>query len=259
VLRTGKTKKEPPLFINKGVLPAHIAIIMDGNGRWAERRGLSRSEGHREGAKVLDSLFSTLLELNIPFVSLFAFSTENWKRPKTEVDTLFKILNFYLKKKIDLMVKNDIRLHVSGDISRLPRISQELIELALKKTGDCKKLTVNFCINYGGRDELINAFNSLLQEKLSEGVESKITSEDIEKKLYTHPMPDVDLLIRTAGEKRLSNFLLYQSAYAELYFTELFWPDFDEHELYKSLIEYQKRVRKFGGLKKSLTSKVDVK
>lgn len=231
-------------------LPRHIAVIMDGNGRWAQKRGLTRAEGHRAGAKTIDMLVETLLKLEIPYVSLYAFSTENWKRPKIEVGSLFSLLNEFIGKKVDTMVEKKIQMRVSGDLSRIPKLSQKLVREALEKTKGGDRLIVNFCINYGSRDEILKAVNELIREQKEAKTFHEVTFDEFEKKLYTVSMPEVDLMIRTAGEKRLSNFLLYQAAYAEFYFTSKYWPDFDEEELFLSLNEFQGRVRKFGGLDK---------
>ena len=236
--------------LREGELPRHIAIIMDGNGRWAQERGLSRAEGHRAGARTIDMVVESLLELNIPYVSFYAFSTENWKRPSSEVGSLFSLLNEFIGKKVPSMVENGIRMRVSGNISRIPKISQVLIKDALKKTSGGRRLVTNFCINYGSRDEILHAVNELLQERKNTNDFGKISIEEFEQKLYTAGMPDVDLMIRSAGEKRLSNFLLYQAAYAEFCFTGKYWPDFDRDDLCESLEEFQNRVRKFGGLKR---------
>ncbi|RME91701.1 MAG: di-trans,poly-cis-decaprenylcistransferase [Candidatus Hydrogenedentota bacterium] len=241
----------------QGQIPKHVAVIMDGNGRWAKKRNLPRSEGHKQGALVLESLFEECIRQNIKVVSLYAFSTENWKRPKSEIKTLFSLLDTFITEKLDTMVKLGVKLFISGDISKLPKRSQKKIETALAKTKKGKKLIANFCINYGSRDEIKRAALLILQSRLQkikslselEKVQKrKISEKEFSAKLYTKTLPDVDLLIRTAGEKRLSNFMLYQAAYAELYFTETLWPDFNKKELQAAIRFYQSRVRKFGGL-----------
>ena len=233
-------------------LPEHMAIIMDGNGRWAQEMGLSRIEGHRKGAKALDDLIDEILKLKIPYISLFVFSTENWKRPKTEIAGLFEILNFYLKKKIKQMQAKGICIKVSGELDKIPEKSKILMEDAVEKTKNCNQLVANFCLNYGSRDEVLRAVQKTMNQRFQGGdiqrIHKKVTWEEFSNNLYTASFPDIDLVIRTAGEHRLSNFLLLQSAYAELYFCDNFWPDFDKHELHKALIWYQQRVRKFGGL-----------
>ena len=239
-------------LIQQGDLPHHLAVIMDGNGRWAAKRHLPRVEGHKAGAGSVDNIIQSCIKLGIPVLSLYAFSTENWKRPETEIKALFELLNFYLKKKINSMVKNGISLRISGDISRLPVKSQDLLKNAIIKTEKLNKLILNICINYGSRDELILAMDKLIKKRIALGDIKKITAmptwAELEENLYSHGLPDIDLLIRTAGEKRLSNFMLLQAAYAELYFTETHWPEFDETELFRAIMEFQKRERKFGGL-----------
>lgn len=237
----------------------HVAIIMDGNGRWASSKGLSRSEGHKAGADAVDNTIQACIKVGIPVLSLYAFSTENWNRPEKEVKSLFDLLNIYIKRKLSVMIKNGISLKVSGDISRLPAKSRQLLMDAVEKT-DTKtgkasqpsKLLLNICLNYGSRDEVLTAFEKIIKNRISQGNISKISQKpswsEVEENLFTHGLPDVDLLIRTAGEKRLSNFMLLQAAYAELYFTDINWPDFKENELLKAVGEFQRRTRKFGGL-----------
>ncbi len=239
-------------------MPVHVAVILDGNGRWASARGLSRSEGHREGARNLDRLLDFIVTLNIPNISLYAFSTENWKRPEGEVSTIWKLLNHYFQGRLDTCKEQGIRLKVSGDISHLPFASRKALELAEKQTAGGEKLTANFCINYGSRAEIVHAAHEILLERLNlqkEGrrkeAEAPISEEELEHHLYTHPLPPVDLLIRPGGESRISNFLLWQSAYAEIYVTEVLWPDFKEENLLEALAWFQSRDRRFGGLSPS--------
>jgi undecaprenyl diphosphate synthase len=234
----------------------HMAIILDGNGRWAQQRGLSRSEGHKEGARNLDRMLEYVLTLDIPYISLYAFSTENWKRPKDEVATIWKLLSEFLKARLDNCIKNGIKIKVSGDLSRLPKVTQAAIRLATSKTGGANsRLTANFCINYGSRNEILNSVNEIVNERVrlfQNGKKTEAllpaTEEEFSSHLYTYPMPDVDLLIRPGGESRISNFLLWQSAYAEIYVTPVLWPDFNEKELDKALRWFKKRDRRFGGL-----------
>jgi len=239
-------------LLKKGQVPRHLAVIMDGNGRWANRKGLHRIEGHKAGADSVDRIIRACVNLEIPVLSLYAFSTENWKRPDREISALFDLLNYYLKKKFKTLIKNEISLKISGDIARLPPRSRELLKNTIEKTANSKKLILNLCINYGSRDEILMAIEKLVKKRIAMGDIKKISSQptwqEFEENLYTGDLPDIDLLIRTAGEKRLSNFMLLQSAYAELYFTDVLWPDFDEKELFHAIDEFQKRVRKFGGL-----------
>lgn len=243
-------------LIQREQLPQHIAIIMDGNGRWAARKGLPRTEGHKAGADTVDKIIRSCIELGTPVLSLYAFSTENWKRPDTEVKALFELLNFFINKKINTMVKNGISLRVSGDISRLPSKSRKLVEDGIKKTQSLKKLILNICINYGSRDEIQTAVEKLIKKRLLSGDLTKLSTRpewaEIAENLYTAGLPDIDLLIRTAGEQRLSNFMLVQAAYSELFFSDSEWPDFSSADLYKAILEFQKRTRKFGGLTENL-------
>ena len=235
-------------------LPRHIAVILDGNGRWAKERNLPRIEGHKAGGRALENLLETLLELKVPYVSLYVFSTENWRRPLSEIKNLFRLLASFLNENLRVMIENNMRLKVSGDVEGLPRPTRQLIRQALSKTSPNTGLLVNFCINYGARDELAYAFKSLMNERIevyghnSKELAKKPTEKDLQRHLYTSDLPDVDLLIRTAGEQRLSNFMLFQCAYAELFFTKTFWPDFDQKVLVEILEIYARRTRKFGAL-----------
>ena len=227
--------------------PQHIAVIMDGNGRWATSRGLKRSEGHREGTETIDRLLDHLLKIKIPYVSLYAFSTENWRRPKAEITAIFNLLNEFIVKKLEKMLANGVRIVTSGDLSRLPRKSRDLLADAMQRTAKGKKLTANFCLNYGARDELHRA--AAAWATTSAGKSLKVPTEKQFKKLLWQPnLPEIDLLVRTAGEQRLSNFMLYQAAYAELWFTEKTWPEFSAADVDAAVAEFMRRKRKFGGL-----------
>ncbi|WP_372712983.1 isoprenyl transferase [Ilyobacter sp.] len=223
-------------------VPNHIAIIMDGNGRWAKKRGLPRTMGHRAGAKALKKILTHAGELGIKYLTVYAFSTENWKRPKKEVDTLMKLFKEYLKNEKNTMMKNGVRLMVSGKKEGVSRELLEEISKTEKLTRDNDRITLNIAFNYGGRSEIVDAVNKIIKEGLTE-----VTEESFAKYLYSD-IPDPELLIRTSGELRISNFLLWQIAYSELYITDLAWPDFDERELEKALGTYMKRERRFGGL-----------
>ncbi len=223
-------------------VPNHIAIIMDGNGRWAKKRGLPRTMGHRAGAKALKKILTHAGELGIKYLTVYAFSTENWKRPKKEVDTLMKLFKEYLKNEKNTMMKNGVRLMVSGKKEGVSRELLEEISKTEKLTKDNDRITLNIAFNYGGRSEIVDAVNKIIKEGLTE-----VTEESFAKYLYSD-IPDPELLIRTSGELRISNFLLWQIAYSELYITDLAWPDFDERELEKALGTYMKRERRFGGL-----------
>lgn len=221
---------------------------MDGNGRWAEARGKKRSDGHRAGTETVDRLLDHLIKIKIPYVSLYAFSTENWRRPRPEISAIFNLLNEFIATRLDKMIAKGVRIVTSGDIARLPKKSRALLEDAMLRTARNKKLVANFCLNYGARDEIHRAA-ALFAEKQKPGRRVKIPKEkEFRALLWQSQMPDVDLLVRTAGELRLSNFMLYQAAYAELYFTDKTWPEFSEDDVDAAIFEFGRRKRKFGGL-----------
>ncbi|MCC5815886.1 MAG: isoprenyl transferase [Leptospira sp.] len=223
---------------------------MDGNGRWATARGLKRSDGHREGAVAIDKLMDSALSLGLQSVSLYAFSTENWKRPILEIRAIFDLLIEFIDSRLDSIHEKGIQIKHSGSRSKIPKSALASIDKAVAKTSKNRKLIVNFCLNYGSQDEILTAMNRLLEDRKMRGkpLDEKIKSKEFEKYLYTYPLSPVDLLIRTAGEERISNFLLWQIAYAEVYFTDTLWPDFGEVALWEALRSYEKRIRKFGGL-----------
>lgn len=229
-------------------IPRHVAIILDGNGRWAEKRGLSRSEGHKAGGEALDRLLGDALKEGISIVSLYAFSTENWKRPKAEIQAIWSLMREFFQTRFDRCMELGIRVTASGDLSRLPALNRRLIADVIKKTAGNKALTANFCVNYGSYDEILHAASAIVQERVKAKNAKPVLRAEFEKHLYTHPLPPVDLLVRPGGEQRLSNFLLWQCAYAELYFTETLWPDFGKKQLLAALKWYRSRPRKFGGL-----------
>jgi len=235
-------------LFDKDKLPQHLAIIMDGNGRWAERRGLPRSAGHREGAKAVRRVITNCLDFNIPILTIFAFSTENWKRPKKEIIYLIKLFERVLSREKANLVKNNIKINFIGRLDNLPNSLTEKMKELHESTKRNNKLILNIAINYSGRTEIVDALKSILlkidNKKLS--IE-EINENTIRDNLYTHDLPDPDLLIRTAGEMRISNFMLWQIAYTELWVTPVFWPDFDENNLVEAIINFQKRVRKYGG------------
>ncbi|HBK83613.1 MAG TPA: isoprenyl transferase [Flavobacterium sp.] len=233
--------------IDNTKLPHHLAIIMDGNGRWAKQKGLLRTLGHENGTKSVKTTVETATKLGISYLTLYAFSTENWNRPKFEVDTLMKLLISSLKKEEQTLMKNDIKLHAIGNLSTLPsNVNKELLEV-IEKTKNNKRMTLSLALSYGSREELVQAVKSI-SNKVKNNIisESAIDESIINEHLYTHNLPDVDLVIRTSGEHRISNFLLWQVAYAEFYFTDVLWPDFTENNLYEAIISYQKRERRFG-------------
>ena len=230
-------------------LPEHIAIIMDGNGRWAKRRSLPRTAGHQEGMKRVVDIVEVANDIGIKYLSLYAFSTENWKRPKREIDALMNILVRYIRNELDKIHKNNIKIEIMGDISLLPKLPRKEVEKAIEKTKDNSKMVLNIGLNYGGRDEIVRGVKRILKDVRAGKIDEKdIDVELISKYLYTNNIPDPDLLIRPSGEIRLSNFMLYQVAYTEFWFSSIYWPDFTEEYLYKAIIDYQKRNRRFGGL-----------
>ena len=233
--------------IDKNNLPKHLAIIMDGNGRWAKNQGMLRVFGHEKGTKSVKQTVESCAKLGIEFLTLYAFSTENWNRPKIEVDTLMKLLVSALKKELKTLQNNDIKLNAIGNLGTLPTIVKKELEEVIEKTKANNRMTLTLALSYGSRDEIINAVK-IISEKVKNNIISVDAIEEsiINQHLYTQNMPDVDLLIRTSGEHRISNFLLWQIAYAEFYFTDVLWPDFNEEELHKALLSYQKRERRFG-------------
>ncbi len=231
------------MSVSEKKIPNHIAIIMDGNGRWAKRRGLPRTMGHRAGAKALKKILTHAGELGIKYMTVYAFSTENWKRPQKEVDTLMKLFKEYLKNEKNAMMKNGVRLMVSGKKEGVSKELLDEIEKTENLTKDNQSITLNIAFNYGGRSEILDAVNKIIKEGIGE-----VTEDTFSKYLY-NDIPDPELLIRTSGELRISNFLLWQIAYSELYITDLAWPDFDEQALEGAIETYMKRERRFGGLK----------
>jgi undecaprenyl diphosphate synthase len=226
-------------------LPQHVAIIMDGNGRWAKQRGLPRLAGHRQGVNIAQKVVEIFTEYKVPYLTLYAFSTENWSRPKREIDGIFKILEERLDKGIKFAQKNDIRIRHLGKPDGLPLRLQEKVKQALELTQNNSRMAVSLAFNYGGRDEIIEATRNLILRCISpQDIDEKLFSQY----LYTADIPDPDLIIRTGGEMRLSNFLIWQSAYAEIYFTPVLWPDFGKKEIDKALTAYSQRQRRFGSL-----------
>lgn len=233
--------------INKKLLPKHIAIIMDGNGRWAKQKGMLRAFGHENGTKSVRQTVESCAELGIKHLTLYAFSTENWNRPKLEVDTLMKLLVFSLKKEIKTLLDNNIKLKAIGNLKSLPKKVYKELHEVMDLTKDNTHMDLTLALSYGSREELLNAVKEI-STKVKNNI---ISTENIDESvfnahLYTQTLPDVDLLIRTSGEQRISNFLLWQIAYAELYFTPVLWPDFTKQHLCEAIIEYQKRERRFG-------------
>ncbi|MFY7741798.1 MAG: isoprenyl transferase [Flavobacterium sp.] len=228
-------------------LPSHLAIIMDGNGRWAKKQGMLRVFGHEKGTQAVRETVESCAKLGISFLTLYAFSTENWNRPKAEVDTLMKLLIKSLKKELPILQKNNIRLNSIGNLDLLPKTAQKELLEVINKTSENNRMTLTLALSYGSREELISVVKAI-SDKVKNNIISTTSIDEsiINQHLYTQNMPDVDLLIRTSGEHRISNFLLWQIAYAELYFTEVLWPDFREEHLHEAIISYQKRERRFG-------------
>ncbi len=228
-------------------LPKHLAVIMDGNGRWAKQKGLLRAMGHESGTKSVRQIVEACAKLGIENLTLYAFSTENWNRPKLEVNTLMQLLVHSLKNELKTLQDNNVRLQTIGNTNKLPKnIQKELLEV-IEKTKNNTRTNLTLALSYGSREELLNAVKTI-SNKVKNNIISIDTIDEsiINEHLYTHNLPDVDLLIRTSGEHRISNFLLWQIAYAELFFTDVLWPDFSDEHLYEAIISYQKRERRFG-------------
>ena len=229
-------KKLPKVF------PKHIGFILDGNGRWAKQRGLPRVLGHKAGVEAVKRTVEALIKFNIPYASMFVFSTENWKRSKEEVDGIFSLLKKFLENNLDLFVERGIKLNIFGDLSPFNKNLRDLLVTACEKSKNNQILTLNICLNYGGRADIVQAVNNLIKQG-----KKVINEDDIGNNLYSKGQPDLDFVVRTSGEMRVSNFMIYQLAYSELYFPKIYWPDFDEKQLKKALIEFGKRKRRYGG------------
>ncbi len=228
-------------------LPQHLAVIMDGNGRWATQKGLLRYIGHENGSKAVNEVVEGCAEIGIPFLTLYAFSTENWNRPKIEVDLLMKLLVSSLKKEIRTLKDNSIKLNAIGNLDALPKKARKELMDVIEKTKDNKRMTLTLALSYGSREEIIKTIKEIsLKVKNNLISPHDIDETVINNHLYTQNLPDVDLLIRTSGEQRISNFLLWQIAYAELYFTETLWPDYTKNHLFEAILNYQNRERRFG-------------
>lgn len=233
--------------LDRDALPRHVAIIMDGNGRWARNRGLPRVEGHRAGVAAVRDTVEAAAELPLEVLTLYAFSVENWKRPRHEVWTLMNLLREYLLKELPSLVKNDIRLKVIGRRRELKKSVVALVERAEKETEHCRGLQLNIALNYSGRTEIVDACRQIVAD-WAQGKGTDIDEETLGRYLYTAGMPDPDLLIRTSGEMRVSNFLLWQISYSEISIVDTLWPDFRRRHLFEAILDYQSRSRRFGGL-----------
>jgi len=233
---------------NKSITPAHVAVIMDGNGRWAKARGLPRTAGHKQGAEAARKVVKNAAELGIQYITLFGFSSENWARPKSEIKDLMNLLRYYLRSETAELHKGGARLRVIGDRSALDGDIVTLIENAEELTRDNDKITAIIALNYGGRQDILSAVKRLHDAHLGEELSIETIESQFPGFLMTQGIPDPDLMIRTSGETRISNFLLWQSAYTELYFTDVLWPDFDHQELADAIADFGKRDRRFGGV-----------
>ena len=228
--------------------PRHIAIILDGNGRWAKKRGLPRTAGHAVGSETFRKIATYCKNIGVEYLTVYAFSTENWNRPADEVGAIMKLLGKYLNEAIDTMERDHIKMKIFGDVAKLPPELQKLVEKTDEISSRYEGFQANICLNYGGRDEIVNAARRYAQD-LAEGKAAELTEEGFSNYMYSAGIPDPDLLIRPGGEQRISNFLLWQCAYAEFYFTDVLWPDFSPEELDKAIAEFHRRDRRYGGVK----------
>ena len=245
------TKKSSLEEIDGQRLPRHVAIIMDGNGRWAQKRGLPRTMGHKAGVEAIREIVKACSNLGVEVLTVYAFSTENWRRPKEEVGVLMNLLTDYLRRELNELHENRVQIRMIGDMTQLPFEAQQELRNSMKKTQNNTGLILNLALNYGGRAELTSAVRRISEAALQGTLKPEdITEETIDKALFTSGLPDPDLLIRTSGEMRLSNFLLWQLAYTEIVVTDCLWPDFNPEALLEAIRAYQKRERRFGGLNK---------
>lgn len=239
--------------INKDRIPKHVAIIMDGNGRWAKQKGMARVFGHRNGVKSVRETTEAARELGIEVLTLYAFSTENWKRPKKEINTLMSLLVSSLKDELGTLQKNDIKLQAIGQLVNLPKKAQKELNEVIELTKNNKSMILNLALSYGSREEIVNTIKNISKKVVNKELSIEEIDENIiNNHLYTFTLPDVDFLIRTSGEKRISNFLLWQIAYAELYFTEVLWPDFRKEDFFNAILDYQQRERRFGKISEQI-------
>ncbi len=235
-------------------VPKHVAIIMDGNGRWAKGKGMSRIFGHKSALTAVRESIETAAKIGVEAITLYAFSTENWKRPKLEVDALMSLLINSLKKELKTFLKNDVKVNAIGNIDTLPSNAQKTLSEVKELTKNNNRITLTLALSYGAREEIVNAIKNISKKVVNNDLNlQEINENTINNHLYTFNLPDVDLMIRTSGEKRISNFLLWQMAYAELYFTNVLWPDFRQEHFYDAIIEYQNRERRFGKTSEQIT------
>jgi len=235
-------------------VPKHVAIIMDGNGRWAKSKGMSRVFGHKNALTAVRESVKAASQINVEAITLYAFSTENWNRPKLEIDALMSLLINSLKKELPDFQKNGVKVNAIGGLKNLPRNAQKVLTDVIFQTRTNTKITLTFALSYGSREEIVNAIKNISKKVVNKELDlEKIDENTINNHLYTFNLPNVDLMIRTSGEQRISNFLLWQMAYAELYFTDILWPDFRQEHFYEAIIEYQNRERRFGKTSEQLT------
>ena len=230
-------------------VPGHIAIILDGNGRWAKKRGLPRTAGHAAGSETFRKIATYCKNIGVKYLTVYAFSTENWSRPEDEVKAIMKLLDKYLHEAIQTMERDNIKMKILGDVSRLSDDLKAEIAETNEISSRYEGFQANICLNYGGRDEIVKAARQYAEDRVAGKADVELSEEEFSNYLYSAGMPDPDLLIRPGGEKRISNFLLWQCAYSEFYFTDVLWPDFDEKELDKAIEEFNRRDRRFGGVK----------
>ena len=236
--------------INRKNIPTHVSIIMDGNGRWATRHSLDRTYGHKEGVKTVKKILEAAIEIGVKYITIYAFSTENWNRPQKEVDTLMSLMTETLNKETQSLIENNIRLLVIGDRSRLKKDLKDKLVKVENITASMTQLTLTIALSYSSKLEITEAVKNIVDDVINNKIDKgQINESLIDNYLFTKDIPDPDLMIRTSGEYRISNFLLWQLAYAELYFTDVLWPDFDKEDFYKAIVEYQKRDRRFGKIK----------
>lgn len=246
ILKPGDAERPLAEAVDPGRLPRHIAVIMDGNGRWAHRRGLPRIAGHKAGVSSVRTTVETCAQLGVGALTLYAFSVENWKRPRPEVESLWRLLRVYLRRELQTLVRNGIRFGAIGRVAQLPEQVRRELDFVAAATAGNRGMRLNLALNYGGRAEIVDAVQALVREGVPPAA---IDEAAIASRLYAPDLPDPDLLIRTSGEMRVSNFLLWQIAYAELYVTETLWPDFDRVALLSAILDFQRRERRFGGLR----------
>ncbi|WP_299046368.1 isoprenyl transferase [uncultured Polaribacter sp.] len=242
------------LLIDLDRVPKHVAIIMDGNGRWAKGQGMNRVFGHKNALTSVRQSIETAAEIGVEAITLYAFSTENWKRPKFEVDALMRLLVNSLKKEYDTFQKNDVKVNAVGNIENLPQNAQKTLSEVIEKTKNNKRIVMTLALSYGSREEIVNAIKNISKKVVNKELSlEEINENTINNHLYTFNLPEVDLMIRTSGEHRISNFLLWQMAYAELYFTDVLWPDFRREHFCNAIIDYQNRERRFGKTSEQIT------